>query len=67
VTFIRQAMALLALGGTLLFSTNYRRFKLNSAALADLQVEDISRAMLPEDFARNPRIHQVWRIQASNA
>ena len=67
VTFIRQAVALLAPGGTLLFSTNYRRFKLDNAALADLQVEDISRAMLPEDFARNPRIHQVWRIQASNA
>ncbi len=67
VTFIRQAVALLAPGGTLLFSTNYRRFKLDATALADLQVADISRAMLPEDFARNPRIHQVWRIQAGKA
>lgn len=61
---IRHAAVLLAPGGELLFSTNFRRFKLDSDALADLQIEDISRAMLPPDFARDPRIHQVWSMQA---
>ncbi len=67
VAFIRHAAALLAPRGMLLFSTNNRRFKLDHEALADLQLEDLSRALLPQDFARNPRIHQVWRIQTGKA
>src|SRR3569832_1562091 len=64
VELIRQAVTLLAPGGVLLFSTNFRRFKMDGDALADLQMEDISRAMLPPDYARDARIHQVWRIKA---
>lgn len=60
---IHDAAALLAPGGTLIFSTNFRRFKMDETALAELQLEDISSQMLPPDFARNPRIHQVWRIR----
>lgn len=63
VQLIRHAAALLAPGGTLVFSTNFRRFAMDKEALADLQLEDLSREMLPPDFARNPRIHQVWRIR----
>ena len=32
-------------------------------ALADYTVEDISRATLPRDFARQPRIHQCYLIR----
>lgn len=60
---IRQCVALLAPGGTLVFSTNFRRFKLDTHALTELELEDMSPAMLPPDFAREPRIHQVWRIR----
>ncbi len=63
VDLIRHCMARLAPGGELIFSTNHRRFKLDTAALADLQLEDISRATLPEDFKRNPRIHHCWRMR----
>ena len=36
--------------------------KLDRAALDGLNIEDISRATLPKDFERNPRIHNCWRI-----
>jgi 23S rRNA (guanine2445-N2)-methyltransferase / 23S rRNA (guanine2069-N7)-methyltransferase len=63
VGLIRDACALLAPGGVLIFSTNLRKFKLDRAALADLKIDDITRRTLPPDFERNPRIHQCFRIQ----
>ncbi|MGZ5008195.1 MAG: bifunctional 23S rRNA (guanine(2069)-N(7))-methyltransferase RlmK/23S rRNA (guanine(2445)-N(2))-methyltransferase RlmL [Methylobacter sp.] len=63
VQLINHATSLLSPGGILYFSTNFRRFKLDKQALADLIVEDISAATIPEDFARNPKIHYCWRIQ----
>ncbi len=62
VQLIRNAAALLAPGGNLYFSTNFRRFRMDREALKDLIIEDISMAMIPEDFARNARIHYCWRI-----
>ncbi len=60
---INNAISLLSPGGVLYFSTNFRRFKIDKQALSDLIVEDISAATIPEDFARNPKIHYCWRIQ----
>ena len=31
--------------------------------LAGLEISDLTAATLPRDFARNPRIHNVWRLQ----
>lgn len=59
---IRLAAARLAEGGVLYFSTNHRRFKLDGGALTGLVAEDITAATIPEDFKRNPRIHQCWRV-----
>lgn len=59
---IRNAVSLLEPGGVLLFSTNFRRFKLDESALGDLSIEEISRQTLPRDFARNPRVHRCWKI-----
>jgi len=63
VALIHHAMALLAPGGELIFSNNFRRFKIDVAALGDYLLEDISRQTLPRDFARNPHIHVCWRIR----
>ncbi|MCK9395467.1 MAG: bifunctional 23S rRNA (guanine(2069)-N(7))-methyltransferase RlmK/23S rRNA (guanine(2445)-N(2))-methyltransferase RlmL [Methylobacter sp.] len=63
VQLINNAVSLLSPGGILYFSTNFRRFKIDKQALSDLIVEDISAATIPEDFARNPKIHYCWRIQ----
>jgi len=63
VQLINNAISLLSPGGVLYFSTNFRRFKIDKQALSELIVEDISAATIPEDFARNPKIHYCWRIQ----
>jgi 23S rRNA (guanine2445-N2)-methyltransferase / 23S rRNA (guanine2069-N7)-methyltransferase len=63
VEVIRQVMELLVPDGVLVFSTNFRKFRLDEAALADLSVKDLTRATLPPDFERNPRIHYCWQLQ----
>lgn len=62
VQLIRNASTLMASGGNLYFSTNFRRFKMDKEVLADLVIEDISAAMIPEDFARDAKIHYCWKI-----
>jgi 23S rRNA (guanine2445-N2)-methyltransferase / 23S rRNA (guanine2069-N7)-methyltransferase len=62
VELIRRTLRLLAPDGVLIFSTNARKFRLDAAALADLRLEDWSRRTLPPDFARDPKIHQCWRL-----
>jgi 23S rRNA (guanine2445-N2)-methyltransferase / 23S rRNA (guanine2069-N7)-methyltransferase len=60
VSLIQAALRLLAPGGTLIFSTNLRKFRLATEAFAAARITDLSAATLPLDFARNPRIHQCW-------
>jgi 23S rRNA (guanine2445-N2)-methyltransferase / 23S rRNA (guanine2069-N7)-methyltransferase len=60
---IKKCMEVLAQDGLLVFSTNFRKFRLNTAALAGLHLEDISRKTIPKDFERNPRIHYCWTIR----
>ena len=63
VDLLRAAVARLAPGGTLYFSNNFRRFRLDQPAITQFaQVEDISPATIPPDFERNPRIHRTWRL-----
>jgi 23S rRNA (guanine2445-N2)-methyltransferase / 23S rRNA (guanine2069-N7)-methyltransferase len=63
VALLQAAGRLLAPGGTLVFSNNYQRFRIDATALADFVVEDISRATIPEDFRRNPRIHACFLLR----
>ena len=71
VEAIDACLSLMAPGGLLIFSNNYRRFKLDPVLLdPDLQknanrgisVEDRSRWSIDRDFHRNQRIHQCWFI-----
>ena len=60
---LRAAIARLAPGGALYFSNNYRRFRLDTEALADVaDIEDITASSIPPDFARDARIHRCWRL-----
>ena len=60
---IKTATDLLSPEGILLFSTNFRRFKLDPGVAEAYQVVDITKQTIPPDFARNPRIHTCHRIQ----
>lgn len=64
---IRHAMRLLRRGGRLVFSTNYSRFKLDEAALAEFEIDDISAKTIPKDFERNPRIHRCFVLRHREA
>jgi len=63
VALIRDTLELLEPGGILIFSNNLRRFRMQATDLPGLSITDISRATLPPDFERNPRIHHCWRIE----
>lgn len=62
VGLIRAAANLLEPDGVLIFSNNFRRFEMDAQSLAGLKIEDITKRTITEDFARNERIHNAWRI-----
>ncbi len=62
ITLITETAKLLYGDGTLIFSNNRRGFEMGSDSLADLNVEDITARTIPRDFARNPGVHNCWRI-----
>jgi|TARA_B100000795_G_scaffold178134_1_gene134630 23S rRNA (guanine2445-N2)-methyltransferase / 23S rRNA (guanine2069-N7)-methyltransferase len=59
---IRATMAKLAPEGTLIFSNNFRKFKMDELTLRQFDCENITPKTLDVDFERNPRIHNVWVI-----
>ena len=65
VGLLRATSKLLAPGGTLIFSNNYRRFEMDRAALPELEIEDVTARTIPPDFERNPKIHNCWRIRSA--
>ncbi len=62
VALIKNALALLTPAGTLYFSTNFRKFKLDEQAFSAYVVENITALTIPEDFARTPKIHYCWKF-----
>ena len=62
VPLVRGSLSLLAPAGELLLSTNLRSFRLDTDALGDLRMTEISEQTVPPDF-RNRRIHRCWRIK----
>lgn len=65
VFMIKTAARLLRQGGLLYFSTNFRRFKLDNAAFetSGLKVTDITPETIPQDYARNPKIHLCFEVR----
>jgi 23S rRNA (guanine2445-N2)-methyltransferase / 23S rRNA (guanine2069-N7)-methyltransferase len=63
VQLLRSAARMLSPEGTIVFSNNYTRFKLDAAALPEFQIEDLTRRTLPRDFERNPRIHCAYVLK----
>lgn len=65
VELLRGITNLLAPGGEAIFSCNLRGFKPDVEALerAGVQITDITEASIPEDFARNKRIHHCYLVR----
>ncbi|MDF1537087.1 MAG: bifunctional 23S rRNA (guanine(2069)-N(7))-methyltransferase RlmK/23S rRNA (guanine(2445)-N(2))-methyltransferase RlmL [bacterium] len=64
---VRQAARLLSAGGILIFSTNRRKFELDTDTLKDLYVEDITDRTIPRDFRkRRQLIHRCFEIRTQN-
>jgi 23S rRNA (guanine2445-N2)-methyltransferase / 23S rRNA (guanine2069-N7)-methyltransferase len=64
---IRNAVALLAPDGLLIFSTNYRKFRMDREGLSGMDVQDITRKTLSKDFERNARIHHCFTVRVKRA
>jgi 23S rRNA (guanine2445-N2)-methyltransferase / 23S rRNA (guanine2069-N7)-methyltransferase len=62
IILIDDAMRLLAPGGALYFSTNFRQFKLDPELLERYTIKNISAETIDIDFKRNTRIHQCYKI-----
>ena len=62
VALINKAAQLLSARGKMIFSTNFRKFKLDEDALKSLHIKNISHPTLPKDFERNPKIHYCWQL-----
>ena len=60
---IRACMARLAPGGQLLFSNNFRRFRMDEELAAEFEVQEIGAASIPPDFSRDPKIHRAFWIR----
>lgn len=65
VGLLAAVIKLLAPGGTLIFSTNRRKFRLDHERVVELGVvvEDITEATMPPDFSKRPPIHQCWKLE----
>jgi 23S rRNA (guanine2445-N2)-methyltransferase / 23S rRNA (guanine2069-N7)-methyltransferase len=61
---LTDAVTCLRPGGQIMFSNNFRQFKLDEEGVSalGLSIENISKQTLPEDFQRNPKIHQCWLL-----
>ena len=63
---VELAMARLAPGGTLVFSNNQRRFKLDEALSERYAVEEITTRTFDPDFQRRTNLHHVFLLHHSS-
>lgn len=62
---ISLVMEHLARDGVALFSTNFRRFKLDQRVLSLYDVLEITQKTVPYDFARRAKVHRCWELRHS--
>jgi 23S rRNA (guanine2445-N2)-methyltransferase / 23S rRNA (guanine2069-N7)-methyltransferase len=63
VQLIQRTANLLNRDGILIFSNNFRKFKMDFENLKTLTIEDITPQTIPLDFERNYKIHNCWIIK----
>ncbi len=62
VMLLNRVLRFCAPGGTVYFSTNFRRFKLWEEEIRASEIKDISKQTIPQDF-RNEKIHHCFKIR----
>ncbi len=62
-SLVNRCMDLLLPGGTLYFSNNFRKFKLDAKIQERFAVEDMKEKSLDKDFAQRANIHHCWQIK----
>lgn len=67
VRLLAACRRVLAADGLVVFSNNFRKFRLEREAVEAMgyAVRDVSRASVPVDFARDLKIHQCWELRAT--
>lgn len=60
---LRLAMQRLAADGTLIFSTNFKKFKLDPEVELDFSVSEITEQTIPKDFADGRPPHRCWQFR----
>ena len=60
---IKAAAMHLAPGGILIFSTNFRRFRMDQGILDRFIVEDITEKTIGKDFSGDPNVHKCFLIR----
>ena len=63
VDLINLALKRLNRSGVILFSTNFKKFKLDYESLGFLEIEDLTKATIPVDFSRTQKMHQLWKLR----
>ena len=63
VKLIDAAAMHLSPGGTLIFSNNYRKYKLDPEVMEKYVVEDITEKTIGDDFKRDMKIHHCYLIR----
>jgi len=63
VRMISACMRLLRHDGLMIFSNNYRKFKLDYELLTAFEIVEISDRTIDPDFKRNSRIHKCYEIR----
>lgn len=60
---INDAMRLLREDGLLIFSTNFRKFRLDQKLTTKFDFKEITQRTIPEDFRQKGKIHRCWEIR----
>ncbi|WP_320128135.1 bifunctional 23S rRNA (guanine(2069)-N(7))-methyltransferase RlmK/23S rRNA (guanine(2445)-N(2))-methyltransferase RlmL [uncultured Sphaerochaeta sp.] len=63
VKLIKACMMHLDPKGTMVFSCNYRKFKMDESLLEEYDIENITPRTIGDDFERDPKIHYCFLIK----
>ncbi|NNM59658.1 MAG: bifunctional 23S rRNA (guanine(2069)-N(7))-methyltransferase RlmK/23S rRNA (guanine(2445)-N(2))-methyltransferase RlmL [Legionellales bacterium] len=63
MSLIDLTMKSLTKDGLLIFSTNFRQFKLDPAMLVEYAIENITAKSFDPDFARDSKLHHCWLVR----